>query len=169
MRFVYLSTHYSKPMDWTAEKADQAAATLRLWRNLTQGADELIDAQIVEALSDDLNSAGAITRLHALAKAISSNPQKDCHVEKALLLGSARLMGLLQPGMGDWTRKPDLGNWAAKLDALREEAKAMKDFSAVDALKSALIAAGVEVRMSKTGIELDVGPQFDPAKLETLL
>jgi cysteinyl-tRNA synthetase len=34
-----------------------------------------------------------------------------------------------------------------------------KDFSAVDALKSALIAAGVEVRMSKAGVELVPGPR----------
>ena len=41
-----------------------------------------------------------------------------------------------------------------------------KDFSAVDAMKSALAAAGVEVRMSKTGVELVPGPGFDAAKLD---
>ena len=46
---------------------------------------------------------------------------------------------------------------------------ASKDFSGVDALKSALIAAGVEVRMSKAGVELVPGAGFDPAKLEGLL
>ena len=43
-----------------------------------------------------------------------------------------------------------------------------KDFAAVDALKSALTAAGVEVRMSKAGVELLPGPGFDAAKLEGL-
>jgi cysteinyl-tRNA synthetase len=56
-----------------------------------------------------------------------------------------------------------------KLTSLRATAMATKDFSAVDALKSALIAAGVEVRMSKAGVELVPGPDFDPAKLEALL
>jgi len=32
IRMVYLGTHYSKPMDWTTEKAKQAEATLRKWR-----------------------------------------------------------------------------------------------------------------------------------------
>jgi cysteinyl-tRNA synthetase len=32
IRFVLLMTHYRKPMDWTAEKARQAEATLRKWR-----------------------------------------------------------------------------------------------------------------------------------------
>jgi cysteinyl-tRNA synthetase len=55
-----------------------------------------------------------------------------------------------------------------KLTSLRTAAIATKDFTAVDALKSALIAAGVEVRMSKAGVELVPGPNFDPAKLEAL-
>ena len=43
-----------------------------------------------------------------------------------------------------------------------------KDFSKVDRLKAAYIEAGLEVRMSKTGVELVPGPGFDPAKLEDL-
>ena len=43
-----------------------------------------------------------------------------------------------------------------------------KDFSLVDRLKVALTEAGVEVRMSKTEVKLLQGPDFDPAKLETL-
>ena len=43
-----------------------------------------------------------------------------------------------------------------------------KDFSEVDRLKSAYMAAGLEVRMSKTGVELVPGPGFDPAKLDDL-
>ena len=36
IRFVFLSTHYSKPMDWTEEKAREAEATLRKWRAMAQ-------------------------------------------------------------------------------------------------------------------------------------
>ncbi|MCU0904977.1 MAG: cysteine--tRNA ligase [Tabrizicola sp.] len=170
IRFVFLMTHYRSPMDWTAEKARQAEATLRHWHSLTRdAADGMVDAEVVAALSDDLNTAGALTRLHSLAKAISANPQKDCHIEKALLKGSANLVGLLASGMDDWLRpRADLSHLAGRLASVRQEAMASKDFSAVDALKSALIAAGVEVRMSKDGVELVPGPDFDPAKLEAL-
>ncbi len=41
-----------------------------------------------------------------------------------------------------------------------------KDFSEVDRLKAAYIDAGLEVRMSKSGVELVPGPAFDAAKLE---
>jgi cysteinyl-tRNA synthetase len=45
---------------------------------------------------------------------------------------------------------------------------ASKDFSAVDALKAELVAAGVDVRMSKTGVDLTPGAGFDAAKLQAL-
>uniref|UniRef100_UPI00261A8618 cysteine--tRNA ligase n=1 Tax=uncultured Ruegeria sp. TaxID=259304 RepID=UPI00261A8618 len=37
IRFVFLQTHYRKPMDWTEKKAREAEATLRKWRALTSG------------------------------------------------------------------------------------------------------------------------------------
>jgi len=46
---------------------------------------------------------------------------------------------------------------------------ATKDFSKVDAIKSALVAAGVEVRMSKEGVQLEPTPSFDATKLEGVL
>ncbi|WP_323022908.1 cysteine--tRNA ligase [Pararhodobacter sp.] len=169
IRFVMLSTHYRKPMDWTAEKAREAEAVLRHWRVLAADAEPTgPDAELVEALADDLNGAGAMARLHALAKAIAANPQKDCFYEKGVFLASARLLGLLEAGMGDWAEGVDLSALAAKLADLRTAAMASKDFAPVDALKSALIAAGVEVRMSKAGVELVPGAGFDPAKLEGL-
>jgi cysteinyl-tRNA synthetase len=57
---------------------------------------------------------------------------------------------------------------ADKLNDLRIAAMQSKDFTQVDRLKSALVAAGVEVRMSKSGVDLMPGPNFDPAKLEGL-
>jgi cysteinyl-tRNA synthetase len=161
IRFVILGTHYRSPMDWTAEKARQAEATLRRWRQATTAvaASSPLPA-VVEALADDLNTAGAFAALHAAAGA----------GDWAGLKASAQLMGLLTEELGAWVATPrvDLSAQAARLAALRAEAMAGKDFSAVDALKAALIAAGVEVRISKAGVELVPGPDFDPARLEAL-
>ena len=170
IRMVYLGTHYRKPMDWTEEKARDAEATLRHWRDLTMDAEDrgLVDDAVIEAVADDLNTAGAITRLHALAKTISGKAQQDCRAEMSLLLSSARLLGLLLPEMGDWIKGPDLSIWAEKIGELRQAAMVNKDFSALDALKTALMAAGVEVRMTKAGVEILPGPDFDPDRLEAL-
>lgn len=160
IRFVFLQTHYTKPMDWTAEKAAQAEATLRKWRALTAGIEPAPSAapEVIAALADDLNTAGAIAELHAL----SADP--------ARLLASAQLVGLLDPAMGAWAEAPqaDLSAHAARLSALRAAAMETKDFAPVDAMKAALLAAGVEVRMSKAGVELLPGAGFDAAKLPPL-
>ena len=160
IRFVFLQTHYAKPMDWTAEKAAQAEATLRKWRALTAGVTPgAVAPEVLAALSDDLNTAGALAHLHALAG------QGDA----AGLLASARLLGLLEPLMGAWAEAGvDLAPWAAALADLRAQAMATKDFSGVDALKARLTAAGVEVRMSKAGVELLPGTGFDAARLPAL-
>jgi len=160
IRFVFLQTHYTKPMDWTAEKAAQAEATLRKWRALTAGIEPAPSAapEVIAALADDLNTAGAIAELHAL----SADP--------ARLLASAQLMGLLEPAMRAWAAAPqaDLSAHAARLSDLRAAAMETKDFAPVDAMKAALLAAGVEVRMSKAGVELLPGAGFDAAKLPPL-
>ena len=62
----------------------------------------------------------------------------------------------------------DLSGLGARLQELRIAAKATKDFSAVDALKSALLAAGVEVRMTAAGVELAPGAGFDAEAVEAL-
>jgi cysteinyl-tRNA synthetase len=86
------------------------------------------------------------------------------------LKASAALLGLLENGMGDWVDAGvDLAPFAARLAALREAAMATKDFAPVDAMKAALLSAGVEVRMSKAGVEALPGPGFDATKLEGLL
>jgi len=50
----------------------------------------------------------------------------------------------------------------------RQLAMENKDFGEVDRLKAAFIAAGLEVRMSKTGVELIPTNGFDASKLEDL-
>ena len=161
IRFVFLMTHYRSPMDWTAEKARQAEATLRKWRAATASVAASAPLPgVVDALADDLNTAGALAALHAAAG------EGDWAGVKA----SAALMGLLSEAFGDWTDVPaaDLVGLTHKLSRLRDAAMQSKDFSAVDALKTALIAAGVEVRMLKTGVELVPGPGFDAAKVDAL-
>ena len=163
IRFVFLSTHYSKPMDWTARKAEEAEKVLRKWYGQIAAAP-LSDAAapaVMAALADDLNTAQAIAELHQIAKS----------GDLGALRSGFRLLGLLTDGVPDWARRveADLSPYAARLADAREKAVQTTNFAPVDALKSALTAAGVEVRMSKDGVELIPGPGFDPAKLEGLL
>ncbi len=161
IRFVFLSTHYGKPMDWTDAKAREAEKTLRRWREIIAAADApgSVDAAVVKALSEDLNTAGAITALHALAS----------KGDAAGLVASAGLLGLLDENMGNWTAAVDVSSYEKRLFAAREKAMETKDFSEVDRLKDAYQKAGLEVRISKTGVSLIPSAGFDIAQLDNLV
>jgi cysteinyl-tRNA synthetase len=160
IRFVFLGTHYRKTMDWTAEKAAQAEAALRKWRGFVEGIEPAPNplGPVIDALSDDLNTAGALAALHVAAG------QGDY----TGLLASARLMGLLEDGMGDWVDAYHLGGLGGRLEVLWAAAKQSKDFSAVDAMKADLAAAGVLVQMGRDGVVLTPAAGFDAAKVEAL-
>ncbi len=195
IRFVLLSTHYRSPMDWTEKKVREAEKTLRkiaellalnpLAKPWVSWSHATPPQEFVEALANDLNTSLAIT---LIGKYLKNNQEFE-------LVGALRLLGFdpealvqtfaklhvsagdngLASGVSVQTRGDglktdmdflsDLGN---RLIAIRKEAMQTGSFSKMDALKSALIDAGIEVRMSKESIELIPGASFDLAKLEAL-
>ena len=163
VRFVYLSTHYSKPMDWTVKKAEEAELTLRKWRKLTNGVQDTkhISKGVIDALNDDLNTSKAITVLHGLAK--SGNIEE--------LKSSAQILGLLSDQMGAWVKENtfDLSKLEEIILASRDKAMKTKEFTELDNLKNLFISAGLDVQMSKDGIKLIKGPKFNSSLLEDFL
>jgi len=185
MRFVFLSTHYRKPMDWTDKKRAEAEATLRGWYRLlhqhgfsSQTVAALKKADVWKAdeeflgvLANDLNAPGAIARLHVLAKNRTSKT----------LAGFAfglDLLGLVP----DWDGLADLAQiddetadvepWVKDVvDGLlvkRQAARAAKDYAAADEVRDILNAAGVQVTDIGGEASWQPGPDFDAGKLETL-
>lgn len=186
VRLVMLGTHYGKPMDWTEKKRSEAEATLRKWflllanshMDFSQPNNWLIyktykpAAAVIDALSNDINTAGAIAEIHKLYARGGNDLEQ---VEE--FFASLYVMGLINektdlewyaPEFVEADVSVDLSSLADKLAALRTTAMETKDFSAVDAMKNALMEAGVEVRMSKAGVELLPAAGFDAAKLEGL-
>ena len=193
IRFVFLSTHYRKPMDWTDKKAKEAEATLRKIAEFL-GADpqtkewvllgEEAPQEFVDALANDLNTSQALTLIRKYLK-----ERREVELDSAL-----RLLGF-EPGyliekfcgvrahaqthefgsgsgamsFGDSEGIEILQKLAQRLNNLRSTAMESKNFAPVDELKTALVEVGLEVRMSKAGVELVPGAEFDAAKLEGLL
>jgi len=160
IRFVMLSTHYRKPMDWTAEKAQEADKTLRKWYAKVDANDTSgpVPAEILNALGEDLNTPRVLSLLHEF---VSAGRFAD-------LASSLTLLGLMGDHKPEWAVSPDvdLSRHAERLTSARKTAMMTKDFSEVDRLKARLLDAGVEVRMSKSGVELIPGSDFDAGKLE---
>ena len=161
IRFVFLSTHYGKPMDWSKNKVFAAEKTLRKWRTLIQGAEvvPIVPNHFLEILGDDINTPGAITLLHSLASQNKVEELKTC----------ASLLGLLGDSQGEWAMIPDLSQFADNLLKEHKIAVETKNYTRVDELKSIYQAAGLEVRINKTGVELIPTAGFNIAHLEKLL
>ncbi|MEM9969600.1 MAG: cysteine--tRNA ligase [Pseudomonadota bacterium] len=158
IRFVFLSTHYRKPMDWTAEKAREAEAVLRKWYALADGAAGDPSQGAVSALADDLNTHGALTDMHRLAAA----------GDGAALAATMRLVGLWNGSVPDWASDDVDGDVAALIEALLEErvlARKARDFARADALRDGFAAAGVIVKDTSDGAEWELASGFDASKL----
>jgi cysteinyl-tRNA synthetase len=170
IRFVYLSTHYRKPMDWTAEKATQAKHTLVAWFRGTDGVDaaEKVPRDVVELLANDVNTSGALAEMHGLAN------RDDWPGLKAAM----RLMGFPDAEEVEWFREDAkmtsynnlpsydgiLQPLLVKWQALRNE----KNYAEADALKATIEACGVKLSVGIAGPEATRMDHFDPAKLESL-
>ncbi|MDC1334621.1 cysteine--tRNA ligase [Planktomarina temperata] len=157
IRFVLLSTHYGKPMDWTEKKAQEAASTLHKWHELVQGVEPaVLDDTVLAHVANDLNTPGALARLHELAKA----------GDAAALLAAGQFLGLLGADETWWRPKEARGDAALRVEALieaRRQAKAARNFAAADAIRAQLSAAGVEVVDKPGGLsEAVITDAFNP-------
>lgn len=84
---------------------------------------------------------------------------------------SLQFLGLMGDEAPEWAvpKGFDFMDYVDALKASRRVAMETKDFAIVDRLKSGLLAAGVEVRITKDSVDLLPGPNFDPSKLDGLL
>ena len=173
IRFVMLSTHYRKPMDWTEKKREEAEKTLRKWYRQAAQAESSGQPYVglVSALSDDLNSAGAIAELHQLSHA----------EDVATLRYSLQFLGLMNDDVPDWTKpryvnsgrvKVGVSNDVAKhIDALiqrRSVAKSRGDFAEADMVRDVLTKAGIKLKDTKDGAEWSLMSRVDLGELEVL-
>ena len=181
IRLVILGTHYSKPMDWTDKKKAEAENALRKWYGILHGHGfnpALIkalkvegkwkpDVEFIGVLANDLNTSGAISRLHVLSK----------NKTAATLAGFAHGMEMLGL-ISDWSnipmfagddRKadimPDISVRVEALLAQRAAARATKDWVLADEVRNILNAAGVQVTDVGGQATWKPGPDFDAAKL----
>ena len=190
MRFVLLSTHYRQPMDWTEAKVHEATVLLTLWEKLlrdvrrvglTAPAGAARRRRCVEALADDLNTPLALKALRDLASRGEARRRRAAARRSGEFVASLDLMGISPDGFrssGDPAiaragvrraagRRTASTRRVAALLTQREEARAARDFRRADAIRDGLVAAGIKVMDRPGGAsEWELGPDFDPAKLD---
>ena len=139
------------------KKKNWAASTLHKWHELVQGVEPaVLDDTVLAHVANDLNTPGALARLHELAKA----------GDAAALLAAGQFLGLLGADETWWRPKEARGDAALRVEALieaRRQAKAARNFAAADAIRAQLSAAGVEVVDKPGGLsEAVITDAFNP-------
>jgi cysteinyl-tRNA synthetase len=149
LRLAMLRAHYRQPIDWTVKALEEAEATLDRWYEAVGNveADGKPDTDVLDALTDDLNTPHAVAGLHRLGGQDSA-PER--------LKASANLLGLLQQTRSE---RQAVALSEAKIDttqinaiiAERAEARATRNWAESDRLRDQLAALGVAIKDNKDG------------------
>ena len=124
LRLNMLRTHYLQPIDWTIDGLLKAMDDLRAWAELIawkvgeatdlSKVDGVVDADVVEALSDNLNTHLAFTRYEALFELAKKDDQKlKSFVRTGLFLG---FQNLNKPGFFHHTFSAFLNESGPRID-----------------------------------------------------
>jgi len=157
LRLNMLKTHYRSPLDWTLKGVEESARTLDDWYAVAAGAETGRPAPaVIEALSDDLNTALMIAVLHGLRNAAAGNEES-----RNQFAASLRLLGFLSESAAQWEgrKRQASGIDADRVNALiadRTAARARKDFKESDRIRDELAAMGVAIKDSKEGTTWEI-------------
>ena len=151
VRLAMLGTHYRQPIDWTAERLLQSRATLLEFADLLAGVEaaDAPNADVVAALSDDLNTPSALSIIYGLAKSAKRNPESARELKATL-----DFMGLYG---GESRDDLNVGVAAVSVDAekvdelvaARLSARKAKDFKESDRIRDELASMGVALKDAK--------------------
>jgi cysteinyl-tRNA synthetase len=149
LRFAMLRAHYRQPIDWTVKALEEAEATLDRWYEVFGDveADGEPDPDVLNALTDDLNTPEAVASLHRLGGQRSA-PER--------LKTTANLLGLLQQTRSERQAiaLSDAQIDATEIDAIvaeRAQARGTRNWAESDRLRDRLAALGIAVKDNKDG------------------
>jgi cysteinyl-tRNA synthetase len=149
LRLAMLRTHYRQPIDWTARALEEAEATLDRWYDEVGDFDTNgePDEDVLNALTDDLNTPEAVASLHRLGGQASASGR---------LRTSANLLGLLRQTRSERhaIALSEANTNAAEINAIiaeRAQARAARNWAESDRLRDQLAVLGVAIKDNKDG------------------
>lgn len=164
VRWALLSAHYRQPLDWNQSLLDQSKKNLdRLYGALRRAANveakgDMPSAEFLEAISDDLNTPGAMSKLFALSseieRAMTAGDHLAVAIAKAELLASGAIMGVLLSSPDQWFEGGADDALKTEVEALLAErvtARAAKDWPAADRIRDRLTELNVVVMDGPAG------------------
>jgi len=150
VRYVLLSTHYRKPLNFTLDSLEDARKALQKIAKaeaVTKKDDSPQLNKAFEQLHRDLNSQGAIGAIFAHLKEQNTRPPQ---LDELLSVLGLTLPEIKEPSQ----TKSDIPAEIIALAEDRRTARANKDWAEADRLRDEIIAAGWELLDTAEGFEL---------------
>ncbi len=153
IRYVYLATHYRKPLNWTQKTLDDAKKSLDSFYRVLQAQSAnlqnlereqlCIDDEVKDALYDDLNTPAVLGYMHETLKAYNKATNEKKQLELSIkLYNTGVLLGLFATTPDKWF-KIDSNPEVVKLIEQRSIAKKNKCWQDADEIRSKLTGMGI--------------------------
>ena len=175
IRFLLLSTHYRKMLDFTEDGLRQARTSRNRIRNLlfelrhierdlpedpaTARALETARRGFVAGLEDDLNISEALAAIFELVKGVNiliaegRLGRPDARKVLAFIEEvDTAVLACLAGKPGDGAAAGDIDTWVRDKIEARQKARAAKDFKRADEIRQELAAAGIVLEDTKEGL-----------------
>ncbi len=155
LRFNMLRTHYRQPIDWTKASLEDSVKIMGEWKakieSVGPSTEPKLDLQydVINELSDDLNTHAAITALH-----IHNKAQNYSALEASLLflgfdLRNSKIGRVFNENIEELVSASD--EVVAQHVSARLAARAAKDWKESDRIRDELAAMGVVIKDNKDG------------------
>lgn len=167
LRYYLLSAHYRSMLEYSPAALTEAAtgfnritSFLARGQQLVKDSESSLPKEFIAAMDDDLNLPIALGVLHETVRrgntALSETDLDSLKVALAEVIGMLNVLGLSQaPNVVEDTHQIIDGLVQALLTE-REAARERKDFATADALRDKLIAAGLTIEDTATGVRWSI-------------
>ncbi len=152
IRVAMLSTHYTKPINWTLKGLQESEKALADFFDAASAEAEPRPAPgVLDALADDLNTPKALAEMHGLKNAAG----------RRALAGTLAFFGFRPAEFAAWraAHAPAPALAADEIDrriAARLSARNAKNFAEADRIRDELAAQGIMLKDSKDGTTWEV-------------
>ena len=172
LRYLLLSTHYRKQLKFSWDAVNQAEESLRRLADFVDRLDRVTaagshadiaakvtaaEAQFVEAMEQDLNTAGALGAIFELVRslnaAIDNNELggEDAAIVKAAFERFDRVLGVLALRRQEDRQTALPAEEIDRLVGARQDARKRRDFAEGDRIRQQLLEAGIVLEDSAAG------------------
>jgi cysteinyl-tRNA synthetase len=160
LRLAMLRTHYRQPIDWTVRGLEEADRTVRNWANvLEKNQTSFVDHSlppddVINALSDDLNTPMAIGEMHKLSESGRKGDlgsAQGLHQSIKFFLGDELFSASELASIGEQAGQlmPEFKAEIETKVAARNAARKAKDFKESDRIRDELAKMGVILKDTK--------------------